>query len=469
MTIPLDRRSFIKALAAGSVAAACGRLGHRRDTDIVVLGAGLAGLAAARRLLDAGLEFLVIEGRDRPGGRVHTAFDLPDRPEYGAVEVGDSYARVRSLAADHDLRIEPADRRWFLATTLHVNGQTLNAGAWPASPANRLAGAEKSLLPARIESHYLGKANPLRAIDGWDGPDQRLHDQSIGDVLRGSGASAEAMRLVNVAGNHNHADEVSALPAWKSALAFRRETGVGHFVDGTGALPKAMAEHLEPHIRYGSAVVELHTEAGGVKLRLADGATLEARRCICTLPVPALRAMALDIPIADDQRRAIGEVGYTRVTVALFDAEPFWEDDGLPPYMWTDTPLERLFPRVSADGEQCIGFKAFINGRGTTEVDALSEPDFERLALATIARIRPASEGRVRYLGRHRWGDDPFARGAYAAWSPGEVARQRRAIRQTAGPVRFAGEHTAIDAPGMEGAVRSGERAAREIIEGDPA
>ena len=51
-----------------------------------------------------------------------------------------------------------------------------------------------------------------------------------------------------------------------------------------------------------------------------------------------------------------------RVTVALFDAEPFWEDD-VPPYMWTGTTLERLFPRVSRDGSECIGFKAFINGR----------------------------------------------------------------------------------------------------------
>ncbi len=465
----LGRRSFIKTVAVGSLAVAWARAGARRDADVVVLGAGLAGLAAARRLLAADRDFVVLEARDRPGGRVHTAFDLPDRPEYGGVEVGDSYARIRDLAGEFALRLEPADRRLLRAATLHVNGQTMNARDWSTAAANRLAKAEKSLVPARVESHYLARENPLRTIAGWDGPDQGAHDHSIGDVLRRLGASTEALRLVNVAGNHNHADEVSALPAWKTALALGQETGVRQFVDGAGTLAERMAGTLEPHVRYGSRVAAIEADTGGITVRLADGGTLRGRRCVCTLPIPALRGIALDLPMADDQRRAIREVHYTRVTVAFFDAEPFWEDDGLPPYMWTDTPMERLFPRMSADGTRCIGFKAFINGRGAAKVDALDEPAFERIALSTIARVRPASQGRVRYVARHRWGEDPFAGGAYAAWSPGKVAEQRRAVRRPAGPVRFAGEHTAADAPGMEGAVRSGERAAQEIIEGDPA
>ncbi len=465
----IDRRSFIKAVAAGSLAAACGRSGIRHDADVVVLGAGLAGLAAARRLVAAGRDVLVLEARDRPGGRVHTAFDLPDRPEYGGVEVGDSYTRIRALAAGFDLRIEPVDRSWYQAATLHVNGLTLDARDWSDSAANRLAGTERPLPPMRLESHYLAGANPLRAVAGWDGPEQSIHDESIGAVLRRLGASTEALRLVNIAGNHNHADEVSALPAWKSALARREATGVGYFAAGTGVLPRALAGELQDHIRYRSPVVALEAEAPGLRIRLEDGTTLRARRCVCTLPIPVLRGITLNLPLADDQRRAIQTIRYTRVTIALFEAEPFWEDDGLPPYMWTDTPLERLFPRVSADGTRCIGFKAFINGRGTAEVDAMGEAAFARLALSTLGRIRPASQGRVRYLGRHRWAEDRYAGGAYAAWSPGQVAAQRRAVQRPAGVVRFAGEHTARDAPGMEGAVRSGERAAQEIIEGEPA
>ena len=462
----MNRRSFAKTLAAGALLAtgSCGRL-PARPIDVLVLGAGFAGLAAAGKLVSAGRETLVLEARDRVGGRAFTEFELPDRPEYGALEIGDSYARVHALAARHGLAIDPPDRRWLSQVALHVNGQTLAADEWPESAANRLPAAERAIAPFRIESHYLGRANPLAAVEGWDGPGLLGEDRSISRVLEEQGASPEALRLINVAGNHNHSDEVSALGPWKSALARRRETGAGQFSAGAEALAKAMAEDIAPHVRLASVVRAIERTGEGVRVRLGDGTEVRSRHCICTLPLPALRQVRINLPLADAQRNAFTGVPYTRVTVALLDADPFWEEDGLPPFMWTDTPMERFFPRVHPQTGECIGLKAFINGRGTEPLDALDEDEFARLAVATVERIRPAAKGRVRYLGRHRWGVDPFAGGAYAAWSPGQVARQRAALRAAAGPVLFAGEHTALDAPGMEGAIRSGERAAAQLIQ----
>ena len=463
----LGRRRFVRALGLGALwlAGGCGRpAGPAKQVDALVLGAGLAGLAAAKRLVAAGCRILILEARRRVGGRAFTNFALPDRAEYGAVEVGDSYARVRALAAEFDLAIGPPNRRWFRELTLHVNERTLNATAWRESAANLLPARERAILPGRLQGHYLTQANPLRTPADWDSPEMRGQDRSISAVLRGLGASEEALALVNVAGNHNHSDEVSALGAWRSALARRQETGAGHFVQGSGALAQALAEGLIPHLRLGSAVVEIEQETQGVRVRLADGAELKARHCICTLPLPALRMVRLNLPLSTALRQAMEMVPYTQVTVALFNCEPFWEQDGLPPNMWTDTPLERFFPRIHPGTGACIGLKAFINGRGAQRIDALDEAGFEQLALSVLQRIRPASAGRVRYVGRHRWGADAFAGGAYAAWSPGQVAVQRRAVRESAGSVRFAGEHAAVDAPGMEGAVRSGERVVEELL-----
>ncbi len=463
----MNRRGFGKAIAAGvlSMAGSRARAFAPGRTEVLVLGAGLAGLAAARRLLAAGRDTVILEARDRVGGRVLTEFDLPDRPEYGAVEVGDSYTRVHGLAAEHGLAIEPADRRWLRDVALHVNGRTLSLADWAESDANRLAGDERAIPPFLLEAHYLGLSNPLSAVAGWDSPRMRAQDRSLTRVLEERGASQEAVRLINVAGTHNHSDDVSALGPWRAATARRQETGSGRFVAGTGMLAAAMAADLTPQLRLGSVVTALEETGAGIRATLEDGAEIHAGYCICTLPLPALRRLRLNIPLDDAQRRAIDSVPYTRATVALFDAEPFWAEDGLAPFMWTDTPLERLFPRVHAGSGDCIGLKAFVNGRGTDAIDALDETAFERLALATIERIRPASRGRVRYRGRVRWGEDRFSGGAYAAWSPGRVARQREAVRRSAGRVRFAGEHTAIDAPGMEGAVRSGERAAADLLE----
>ena len=465
--VGVGRRGALKALGVSTLAlAGVGRASARAASrvDALVLGAGLAGLAAARRLSAAGMRPLVLEARHRPGGRAYTRFDLPDRAEFGAVEVGDSYTRVRALAQACGLGIRPFVPGISPGLTLHVNGHTLNATDWPESPANTLAGNERTVLPGRLELHYLATRIPFTRASDWDALSSRPYDRSITAVLRERGASEEARRFVNVAGNHNHSDAVSVLGWWRGALARREETGVGRFAAGAGALAMCLASRLDDTPRYDSAVAEIAQDGEFVLVRLADGAEYRSRHCICTLPLPALQAVRLRLPLAAATRRAIDDAAYTRVTVALFDAEPFWEDDGLPLAMWTDTELERLFPRLDRETGACIGFKAFVNGAGTAALDRLDEAAFERLALDTFARVRPSARGRVRYLARHAWGSDPFAGGAYAAWPPGRVAELRAGVRQPAGSVWFAGEHTA-DAPGMEGAVRSGERAAAAIIE----
>ena len=465
----VSRRSAFRAFGLSALALGSG-IGHRSvlavsaNPEVLVLGAGLAGLAAARRLAAGGLRPLVLEARERPGGRTHTRFDLPDRAEFGAVEIGDSYTRLHALAQACGLQVAPMADSRSSGLTLHVNGQTLEASGWPESAANRLRGDERQVLPNRLESHYLANNIPLAQATDWDLPTLRTHDRAISAELRERGVSEEALRLINVAGNHNHSDAVSVLSWWRSALLFRQETGVGSLAAGTGALARCLAAELGGAVRYRSVVAAVSAKGNRVNVRLADGEEYRARHCICTLPLPALRRVRLELPLAPTHRRAIAEAAYTKVTVALFDADPFWEDDGLPPAMWTDSPLERLFPRRHPQTGECIGFKAFVNGAGAAAVGHLEEAAFAELALATFSRIRPSSAGKVRYVARHSWGADPFAGGAYAAWPPGQVSAWRAAVRRPAGPVRFAGEHTA-DAPGLEGAVRSGESAAEAIME----
>ena len=460
-------RGALRALALSTLALAGGGRAAGRaaaPADVLVLGAGLAGLAAARRLSAAGMRPVVLEARDRPGGRVYTRFDLPDRPEFGAVEVGDSYTRVHALARACGLDIRPAPPPGASALTLHVGGQTLRARDWPDSAVNPLTGPERRVLPPRLEAHYLGRPIPFDRAADWDTPAVRAHDRAITAVLRERGISEEALRLVNVAGNHIHSDDVSVLGWWRGALAHREDTRAGQFEGGAGALATCLAERLKGSVRYASVVTDIAETGDLVSVLLADGTEHRAQHCICTLPLPALRNVGLRLPFQPALRSAIDTAAYTPVTVALFDAEPFWEEDGLPLTMWTDTSLERLFPRLHPATGECIGFKAFVNGAGSLALDRLDEAAFEDLALATFTRIRPAAAGRVRYLARHSWGADPFAGGAYAAWPPGRVAESRAALARPAGRLRFAGEHVA-DAPGIEGAIRSGERAASAILE----
>ena len=461
----LSRRQF----AAGLVAAvAAPRLASARpaaaDVDVIVIGAGLSGLSAALTLKRAGAKVVVLEARPRVGGRAYTYNNLPGNPEVGGVEIGDSYVRMHAWAKEFGLEIEPS--KFPRGLTLHVGGVTMDASDWAASKANPLAEPERGIAPNRLQSHYLRQDVPLARAELWDSPDSAAIDVSITDALRARGASEAAIALINIAGAHNHSDRMSALIPWRSLRLFETETGVGRLAAGTGELPKAMAAELEAaELRLQAPVSDIEVGKGGVRVLTHSGEPFRAAQCVCTLPVGCLRDLRIKAPLSAAQREAIEAIEYTKASVALMDADPFWEDDGLSPNMWTDTPLERIFPRTDPATGDIVGLKAFVNGDGTDAVDALSDQAFQSLAVDAIGRVRPASQGRqlqVRF--RHSWGRDPFARGGYAAWPPGKVAAYRSALGEPVDRLHFAGEHMASDAPGMEGALRSGERAAANAV-----
>lgn len=466
----LTRRQF-SALFGSSLLAGCAGqssspapvFGEAPSPDVVVLGAGIAGLAAAHRLNASGVSVLVLEARDRVGGRAFTDNSLSDFPEFGVVQIGHSYTRVRDWASRLDLSIPDFKAGSLGAMCLHLGGETMPVSAWVQSATNPLSGPERAIPPFALERSFVGKANPLSQIPGWDGEAGAAVDVSIAEVMRRQGASEAAIALADVAGNHNGVETTSALGPWKSALAFRDETGRGHFDRGAQGLPVAMAANLPANsLRLGAVVVGIEQRGKRVEVRLASGESVQGSAVVCTLPLPALSNVALELPA--EQRRAMSSVPYTRISIAQVDSEPFWEDDGLPPFMWSDSPLERLFPRIDAMTGQVVGLKVFINGQGTLKTDALSDSDFATLLTSELTRMRPASAGRVRVRSRQRWADDPFSGGAYAAWSPGKVAWQRGWIRKPYGRLHFAGEHCATDAPGFEGALRSGERAADAVL-----
>ena len=133
--------------------------------------------------------------------------------------------------------------------------------------------------------------------------------------------------------------------------------------------------------------------------------------------------------------------------------------------MFTDGPAGMVVAARSAeDARQVTSFTAWVTGRGARRLDALPEADAGRLVLDAIEAIRPAAANELEFVGMQSWGRAPRSRGGWAYFRPGQVTRFAAGMGAAHGPIRFCGEHLARASRGMEGAMESGERAAREIL-----
>ena len=465
----VSRRSFL-GLAGGALAAtaapraACAAA----PPDVIVIGAGLAGLHAALLLEEQGANVRVLEGSGRIGGRMYTLDDVPTAPEAGGTQVGQLYARVIDTAKRLGVGlVETPPGARFQGFAIHVNGALVSPAQWAASPANRLAEAERATPPFGLLPSYLGRSNPLKTLDDWRKPEFARLDVPAYELLKANGASPEALRLMGCNLNANTLPELSALGLMRSVaivMAGPQPSRQFEIQGGSTRLPEAMAKALKGGVDLGQRVSAIRSSAQGVEVRTADGRRHRARFAVVTIPFPVLRDVALDPAPPALQAEAIRTLNYTRITqVHLSAKRPFWED-GLPASMWTDTALGRLFA-LGTTQNGGHGLVVWVTGPNADALDALPEADVAAWVKAELKRLRPSTHGEFDVHRVVSWQKNPFNRGAYYHWGPGQVSRLSSHVSTPLGRVHFAGEHTAKLMSGMEGAMESGERAALEILE----
>jgi len=131
--------------------------------------------------------------------------------------------------------------------------------------------------------------------------------------------------------------------------------------------------------------------------------------------------------------------------------------------MWTDSPLQSIFP-VRDRQNNVQSFVCWVSGDNAKKLDAMSSTGLEQLVRAQLKQIRPGIEQNLEIVRVVSWGRDPYARGAYSYFSPGQIRRFQKIMAQPWQRIHFAGEHTAISSSGMESALESAERVAEEIL-----
>ena len=465
-----SRRQVLAGLVAGAgslALASCAQTGEPlKHYDTIVIGAGLSGLYAARLLEEEGASVLVLESSIRTGGRIFTLDDVPSKPDAGGMEIGQMYARARSIVSDLNIELS--------AFPSSPSGMAINYGAhtttmseWGEWQHNPLSGSLKKIPPYALMRSVTPNPNPLESLDSWLEKDAQKFDVPLADYLKTLGDNDITREMINISLQGNSVDHISMLGELRKARVgqFERSNGPSEMiVGGASRLPEAMANNLISPIMLEKKVTHIKRKGNRSIITCADGSKYSAEYVICTVPYTVLKDIKIEPSLPTLQQQAINEIPYLPATVFYFtSSEPFWESDGLPPTMWTNSIIERIFALASTDQPVAI-FWGLINGNNALLFDKMAYAEQVQTILNEMKRIRPASAGKLTVHKIHSWTAYPHNKGAWAYWKPGQIKKFGAIYHDPHQSIHFAGEHTATLSAGIEGALETGERAAFEVL-----
>ena len=421
--------------------------------DVIVIGAGLSGLVAARDLEAAGREVLVVEARDRIGGRVWlerdalAGLDL----DMGGAWVADCQPHVWSeadrygVAREHDAL--PTSMRWRF-------GDAVVEGALPV-------GVEDL---GELERAVAALLTAARRHDATLPPDaQGLEDLDVpaGAWIEGLGLPRRVRELLLFwisACASAEPDDASLLEylRWISGADHRLwphlEAAVlgWRFPAGTAALYEAIAADVRGELVLGDPVGRVAADGDGVRVVSAAGER-RARRVVVTAPVGALATIDFDPGLSAAKRTAVAQNHAGQGAKVWVLARGVAEDLCAVGY---GTRLDFLGAmETTPAGVLLVGFGPSAAALDVADADAVR---------AAVHELAPEAE--VVAVHTHDWVGDPYSRGTWAVLRPGQVHAAWSALRTPEGGVHFAGAHTALRWPSfMDGAVESGRRVAVEV------
>jgi len=408
--------------------------------DVVIIGAGLAGLRCAEVLAAAGADVVVLEARDRVGGRVHSHhFGDGQTCERGAEFIDSNHAEVLALA----------DRL----------GLTLSERSAELDPAATLLDAGGRAVPIAMHASI----EPDLAV--WDRAISGLADDSgndratVADLMHSLDLSVLSRLVI---GRHIRTEFM--LPPEEIGQCFagrmtRLQAGIRRechrIVGGNDQLATGLAAHLGGHrVRLGAVVQSIDVGSGDVTL--VSGEVVRGATIVAAVPLPVLSRLWDTMPLE------LGAVGYGiggKISVQFH--RRIWKDYGRNGTVLTERAWGHLWETTDDQGGDRGVLTNLLSSHDGAAFAALPEaPD---RIVAEIDRIFPGAKGLAGERVHTDWTNDPFSLGAYSCFGPGQLAAAEPLMRARHGRLLLAGEHTDEFSGFMEGALRSGARVAATV------
>jgi monoamine oxidase len=485
----LNRRELLAGAASAAAVAAYSGCAPARvltpkasgPVQVVIIGAGIAGLTAAYRLQLGGVRASVLDAAGRTGGRM---FSLRDHfadgqvAELGGELIDTNHATIRALAAELAIPLDdfaqedPAVSRdvWFFDGSRRTEREVVEAFRPVAARIER----DLETLQGDGDVTY-------RSPNGGE----LLDRTSLAAWLDGAGVTGWFRKLLDVAYTAEYGietDRQSSLnllmliaPEPEPFRIFGESDERFHVRGGNDRITGALASRLEGQIQTGVSLEALRVRSDGGFIcsvrRGAASSEIHADEVILAIPFTMLREVRLDVDLPAVKRRAIAELGYgTNAKLMVGFSERVWRTshrsngsvvtDLRFQSSWETSRLQRGASGILTNFTG--GNHGLELGRGTAaEQAALFVSDLEKIFPGAAARRHGMKEARF------HWPTHPFTKGSYAGYLPGQWTAFRGAEGESVGRLHFAGEHCSLEAQGfMEGGCVTGEAAARAVLAG---
>ena len=433
-------------------------------TSVIVIGAGLAGLTAASRLMKDGARVTVVESRGRVGGRVLTVRDVFDRGQHaeaGGDFIDRSQDDIRQLANEYGLTVRPILRRGFSFVRYKelgaIHGRPLSGErAWKP-----IIEAAKPLL----EAYH-------RAEQRWESAVARtLAQRSVAQWLDDIQADAHMRAMVRGLRGFFLADpEDLSLLVLIEQLASEApgQDAMGRIEGGNDRLPKAIAAKLGEAVHLNASARAIHDDQASVRVTVeragGDRSQIKADYVILAVPATTLRAIDITPPLTPEQAVAVDRLKYGRVTKSLlqFDRR-FWKRKTRSPAYGTDAPTGAIWDANEEQRGRAGILTLMAGGQASEDSQKILTQEGVQGLVRALDWLKP-EDARLLHSYHITWEDDPWSQGGYAYFDPSFDPGWRPWLARPHGRVLFAGEHTSVKWQGyMNGAVESGLRAAAEV------
>ncbi len=418
---------------------------------VIIIGSGLAGLAAGYKLSKSGIDVTILEARNRIGGRVFS-FEI-DKAEKLVIElggewIGDSHTRIKELCTELGLTLQNDQ----LDTHLIFAGEYFPKGKWDYS--------------ADWKNKYNKIMSDYKTFT--DDDKKRLDKTDWWRFLMKNGIGERDMQIRELFDSTDFGESIRQVSAYEGVAEYA-ESDTRNEMDykingGNGKLPEKLAEKIGmDNINLKHVVTEITQADGGVSVVCDNGKVFQADQLICTAPTYALSNINWKPALPDDYIEALNSLQYARINKqAVLFRERFWKDESFD--MITDTYGHYFYHATKNQKSDkgvlisyTIGDKADVISR---QNDAFKTKMIAESLKPAFGDVSSKIEKHVNYY----WGMDRYSYGSYAVYNKGQWYNVMPALKQKFMSTHFAGEHLADWQGFMEGAINSGEEAADSII-----